>query len=549
MIKKTAMVILLMTLTLSHSIYSQQPPELQELYKSYIKTTYDTSWALYDNGLYSDAISTITPLIEQYPYELGARYLRGISYYQIFDYDDCIEDLSFIIDVSPNYSNTRYWRGLAYYDNHQLENAEADFTAFIEHPTNDELKRDAYVFRGLTYFLNGKVLSGLNDFFINSEVYFILLTLFGIYLAGLLISSAAAFIILVNKKKTNEEKYQLYFRITSIINLPLLLIIIFLLSEFSIINPTIEILLLLLPDNMIISLLIIALTLSLILYGFVFFQRVLPSYFMQKTLRRVSVKLGRYVKLSSTFFFFIFFIEAAYMAHFIFMDTLALQGWLQKIVSFLAAGFLIYLIMKYYPHLIGFFYGKLKGRGKDMFETYKGFISGCGIKLKKIVVVKTSDLKMANAWVTGLFSYYVFFTDYLLDHFSEKEIQSVLAHELGHIKKGHLWINFTFILLWLFSSHIIETYITDNKFVLFGYTIFLILFLLLFIRRRLELQADRFVVDQTEEPEHYISALEKLAYLNTSPLSIRRLEEKFQTHPSIMKRIERVKNWINAKNS
>jgi STE24 endopeptidase len=58
------------------------------------------------------------------------------------------------------------------------------------------------------------------------------------------------------------------------------------------------------------------------------------------------------------------------------------------------------------------------------------------------IMVWPTDGRMANAAVAGLVPSlrYVFLTDALVKHFSPKELEAVLAHEMGHLRHRHLFL-------------------------------------------------------------------------------------------------------------
>ncbi len=58
----------------------------------------------------------------------------------------------------------------------------------------------------------------------------------------------------------------------------------------------------------------------------------------------------------------------------------------------------------------------------------------------------------ANAMVVGLIApaRYILFTDRLLNEFSEEEVDSVLGHEIGHVKHGHMLYYALFMILSIF---------------------------------------------------------------------------------------------------
>ncbi|NLE39285.1 MAG: M48 family metalloprotease, partial [Pirellulaceae bacterium] len=66
---------------------------------------------------------------------------------------------------------------------------------------------------------------------------------------------------------------------------------------------------------------------------------------------------------------------------------------------------------------------------------------GSGAPLGEILVWKT-DSMVVNAAVTGLNPWlrYVFLSDGLLGLLDEDEIAAVFAHELGHVRNGHVWL-------------------------------------------------------------------------------------------------------------
>jgi STE24 endopeptidase len=62
----------------------------------------------------------------------------------------------------------------------------------------------------------------------------------------------------------------------------------------------------------------------------------------------------------------------------------------------------------------------------------------------------------------------------------------------------------------------------------------------LYISRIQERQADKYAIDFGTDVNVFISALKKIATLNDSLMKTKKIDEKFQTHPSFEKRI----NWL-----
>ncbi len=185
-----------------------------------------------------------------------------------------------------------------------------------------------------------------------------------------------------------------------------------------------------------------------------------------------------------------------------------------------------------------------------------------GIKYREVVVWQTGSLLIANAAVAGTLPWNrrIFLTDALLEYFTDEEIETVVAHELGHIRYRHIPTYMLFSLFYLlnypFFYVLVEepllTYLAESQSLLSVVSTlcslaFLIVYFIVIFRylsRRCEHQADLYAVQLTQKPEAFKEALVKLAVLNSVPKSIRRFFEIFNTHPSIYRRVEFINQWI-----
>lgn len=181
-----------------------------------------------------------------------------------------------------------------------------------------------------------------------------------------------------------------------------------------------------------------------------------------------------------------------------------------------------------------------------------------GAKHKDIVVWQTSSLLIANAAVAGTLPWNrrIFLTDALLEYFTDEEIETVVAHELGHIRYKHIQTYMLFSFFYLLSYPFFYVLIEEPLLTHFGepeilsalcsltFLIIYFVFIFRYLSRRCEHQADLYAVRLTAKPEVFKTALMKLAVLNSVPKSIRRFFETFNTHPSIERRIEFVNRWI-----
>lgn len=184
-------------------------------------------------------------------------------------------------------------------------------------------------------------------------------------------------------------------------------------------------------------------------------------------------------------------------------------------------------------------------------------------KYKDIVVWQTGSLLIANAAVAGTLHWNrrIFITDTLLKYFTDDQIETIIAHELGHIRFKHIPTYVLFSCLYLVSYplflilveqpilNVLPTTLLGNYPIIssIGSILFFILYFVFgfrYISRRFEYQADLYAASLTNKPEAFISALERLALFNNIPKYVRRIVESFNTHPSIHRRIDFVNRFI-----
>ena len=175
-----------------------------------------------------------------------------------------------------------------------------------------------------------------------------------------------------------------------------------------------------------------------------------------------------------------------------------------------------------------------------------------GIKYKHLLVWQTKGARIANAAVSGLLpgSRSVFMTDYLLENFSHDEIETIIAHEFGHIKHRHIHVYLMFSLAYflcylLFYSYVgpfLERFVGNGPIASAVITLsfFYVYFVLLFryFSRKFERQADSYAVEITGKPEVFKGALWRLSEVNYIPRAMKLLSEILHTHPSINRRLE-----------
>jgi STE24 endopeptidase len=190
-----------------------------------------------------------------------------------------------------------------------------------------------------------------------------------------------------------------------------------------------------------------------------------------------------------------------------------------------------------------------------------------GLKVGKVLQMDASKRSNhSNAYFTGIGKVKrIVLYDTLIKQMSHDEIVAVLAHEIGHWKKGHIWKR----LLWAEVMALAGSWISfkllawpglagllglpadislPTRMVVLGFVSSLVLFPLgpfsAWRSRCHEREADRFASDLTGKPEKLASALVKLSTENLSNLFPHPLYADFYySHPPVVERVKMLKEW------
>lgn len=169
----------------------------------------------------------------------------------------------------------------------------------------------------------------------------------------------------------------------------------------------------------------------------------------------------------------------------------------------------------------------------------------------------SKNTKKANAGFAGIGkAKRIILSDTLLENFSEDEITTVFAHELGHYRHGHIGLGiaagavmrfvglyltaqlYALSLAWFGFEAITDLAALPLLGVWLGIYSFVTTPLNNMLSRLLERQADRFALERTPDQSIFVSAMKKLASMNLEdPSPHPMIEFMFYSHPSVEKRI------------
>ena len=225
---------------------------------------------------------------------------------------------------------------------------------------------------------------------------------------------------------------------------------------------------------------------------------------------------------------------------------------------------LLSLFMTYvYPSFIAPIFNSFKPLNNDVLNAkIKDLAEKIGFTLDNIYQMDASKRSThSNAYLTGFGKKKrIVLFDSLLSNHDEDEIVSILAHEFGHYKLGHIRKNLFASILLIFGCFYFAHALIDISFIytalglnesifaglfiiyiLFSPLNFLISPIFLFLSRRYEYEADQFSVKLTGTPEILKRALVKLHKNNLSNPIPDVLEViLYYSHPPLIDRVDAI---------
>ena len=193
---------------------------------------------------------------------------------------------------------------------------------------------------------------------------------------------------------------------------------------------------------------------------------------------------------------------------------------------------------------------------------------GAGITVQNVFSFNMSkNTKKANAAFTGLGkTKRIILGDTLLNDYTKDEIETVIAHELGHYKYKHIQKNIlfgtaasflTFFLISLLYKLSISWFDFNNILQIAALPVLSLWAMLIglvqtpignILSRKYEYEADRYAVESTLKPQSFISTLNKLTDQNLGDRKPHPFVEWFfYSHPSVKNRINALEKFAEAK--
>lgn len=232
--------------------------------------------------------------------------------------------------------------------------------------------------------------------------------------------------------------------------------------------------------------------------------------------------------------------------------------------------FISVILSQIFPIIILPIFYKIKPIENDSLkERIKSLAADAKIKVENVYSFDMSkNTKKANAAFTGLGkTKRIILGDTLLEQYDEDEIETVIAHELGHYKHNHIIKNVVIGTITSFVTLFVIAKLYENALPLFGFTTITQIAALpllsliatvvgLFqtplgniISRKFEFEADRYAIKTTLKPDSFKRTLEKLTDQNLGDKNPHPFVEWFfYSHPSIQNRISAIEKFSKQEN-
>lgn len=238
---------------------------------------------------------------------------------------------------------------------------------------------------------------------------------------------------------------------------------------------------------------------------------------------------------------------------------------------FASAMFLISVVLsQIFPIVImPIFYKVSPLQDEELKSRVSNLAKDAGIKVQNVFTFDMSkNTKKANAAFTGLGkTKRIILGDTLLKDYSKDEIETVIAHELGHYKHKHIVKNIVFGTVSSFLTFFVISILYKNSLSWFDFEYItqiaalplLSLWAMVIgliqspigniLSRKYEYEADRYAIETTRKPESFINTLNKLTNQNLGDREPHPfIEWFFYSHPSIKNRVKAIQDFVQSNN-
>ncbi len=238
---------------------------------------------------------------------------------------------------------------------------------------------------------------------------------------------------------------------------------------------------------------------------------------------------------------------------------------------FASAMFLISVVLsQIFPIVImPIFYKVSPLQDEELKSRISNLAKDAGIKVQNVFTFDMSkNTKKANAAFTGLGkTKRIILGDTLLKDYSKDEIETVIAHELGHYKHKHIVKNIVFGTVSSFLTFFVISILYKNSLSWFDFEYItqiaalplLSLWAMVIgliqspigniLSRKYEYEADRYAIETTRNPESFINTLNKLTNQNLGDREPHPfIEWFFYSHPSIKNRVKAIQDFVQSNN-
>ena len=241
------------------------------------------------------------------------------------------------------------------------------------------------------------------------------------------------------------------------------------------------------------------------------------------------------------------------------------QSWWLFLWGFMALFTLFMMFIS--PYLIEPLFNKFEPVTEEGLADEIGtMMARAGLKVGRVMQMDASKRsRHSNAYFTGIGKVKrIVLYDTLLKQMTHAEIVAVLAHEIGHWKKGHIWKRLVVAELlalagsWLAWKALSWPSLPDllgmpadlslaGRLVILGFISSILLFpfspISAWLSRKNEGEADRYAAEITGDPGSLASALVKLSTENLANLHPHPLYARFYySHPPVIERVESLRN-------